>query len=105
MRAKDLRAMGVPAGKPTKLAQQAVGRVSKEGATVQEARQLLRAIVDDPQAYLDDPVFAEFALQLSATRLAQEQFQPRARPAPHRLWGSNLEEQAVQQMVMFILLI
>ena len=90
--------MGIPSGEPLKLAQEAAGHASRQGASAPQLRQHLQAIVADPAVYCDDEIFGAFARRLMASFATRVRFEPRQAPAPYRQWGTNLEDQAVQQM-------
>ncbi len=98
MRSRDLRQMGIPAGETTRLAQKAVGRATKAGADAAGLRAMIEALVADPAAHFADPILGEVARRIEATFAARARFEGRDAPAPWRQWGTDLEEQAVQQM-------
>lgn len=95
MKGREFQAIGIPRGPALKAAAQAVGRLAGQGLRKKEMKKRLAAVVAEPGAFADDPVFAELAAQLLC---ADPVFEPREEPAPWKQWGRDLDENAVQQM-------
>lgn len=93
MKARDLHEIGIPAGKPTKLAQQVIKQLASKGYKASQMKAVLTNISDDPEAYHHDAVFGGLAKALTGNR-----FVPRRVPAPYTQWGEDLDPQAVRQM-------
>ena len=93
MNAKQIAALGVPPGEPTRLALDFVARYCRAGGDVARLTDEVVAIVADPAAFLGDPEREAFARALYAPP-----FKARETLAPWRQWGSGLEADAVRQM-------
>ena len=98
MRGRDLAQLGIPPGKMRQQVLKIVGREMKGGATAVEMRERVTAVATSPGEHVDDPVFGSVARSMVDVRAAQARFEKRAAPAPYRQWGTDLEEQAVEQM-------
>ena len=81
-------------------AQRLCAAAAKAGMGKAAIRDLVRAVVGAPAGYIDDAVAGELARALElAPKVAPLTSQRRAQPAPHRIWGSGLEAEAVAQLV------
>lgn len=85
--------MGIPAGKPCRLATEVVKTMAGRGADLELMTRALEAVVADPAAHLDDPI-----LRNLAEALTDRDWVERSEPAPFEKWGSNLDEQSIQQI-------
>lgn len=93
MKSKDLRALGIPPGRPAEAAVKVVKQLAEEGKRPSDMRLILANVAQRPERYLEDAVFGELAALLRGQRYA-----PRESPAPYRQWGEDLEPQSVEQM-------
>jgi tRNA-splicing ligase RtcB len=93
MNAKDLLALGVPPGEPTRLGMEFIARFCREGGDTARIAEEVGAIVADPAAFLGDP-----AREVFARSLYQPAFKQRETIAPWQQWGVGLDAAAVQQM-------
>ncbi len=93
MNAKQLAALGVPPGEPTRLALDFVARYRRAGGEVDRLTDEVVAIVADPALFLGDPEREAFARALYAPP-----FKAREALAPWHQWGSGLDADAVRQM-------
>lgn len=93
MKNKDLQALGVPQGEAMRQAGRFLAGFRREGGDVSRLAEEIRAVVAEPERFIDDPLRGPLALALG-----QADWKPRAEPAPWRQWGADLEPMAVQQM-------
>ena len=93
MKAEDLRKMGVPHGKPTRLAQEFMARFRLKGGAVSALRSEVQAILDAPAQFLEDPLRSAFAKAMSGVSVFAL-----GKSVPWKQWGSNLDEESVKQM-------
>lgn len=94
MKARELNNLGMPRGAATTLLLKAIGQ---GGLTRDRVRELVPALLADPQQFRDDPVLGKVAQELIGT--------PRAlkldRLAPLRVWGEvgeDFDRQSLNQM-------
>ena len=93
MNAKQLAALGVPAGESTRLALDFAARYCREGGDAAQLVEVVASTVADPAAFLSDPSRGAFARSLH-----EPAFKQRETLAPWRQWGNGLEAEAVRQM-------
>lgn len=98
MKARELINLGVSKGPALKVALEAVGEASKSGLSVQSIRVTVRAVVGRPGEYVNDPHFGRLASELTMASAAGGGIEQRAKPAPYRRWGTDMDEQAIKQM-------
>lgn len=97
MKTSELRNLGID-GPALEAAKGALRAASDAGLKSGQIRERVKAIVADPDAGVNDPVFAGLAAAIIGAAKAQDAFVPRRSPAPWKVWGEGLEEQAVDQM-------
>ena len=90
--------MGIPKGKAMDLAIGAARHCAKAGMSRGEVRAKLAAVVDNPEDYKSDADLGEFAVALAASVDARAKFEERTEPAPYRSWGSDFDQNSVQQI-------
>ncbi len=98
MRGKDLGQLGIPSGKTRQQVLKIIGQEMKNGASAAELREKVTAVATEPSKHVDDALFGKLARALIDIATAQARFEKREAPAPYRQWGTDLEEQAVEQM-------
>jgi tRNA-splicing ligase RtcB len=98
MKTRDLVRIGIPAGPAAETAKQILQRA-------QSAKRSTRAVLDDlarvsasPAEFAGDPEYGSLAKLLVDHAMAAGTFRPRESDAPYRIWGANLEPDAVQQL-------
>ena len=96
MKPRELNNLGIPRGPLMKLAVQAVADAAASGLDRPAVRATVEAVVADPTAHRDDPVFGPLATALAGT--PPPAFAERDRPAPWRRWGEDLESGSIDQM-------
>src|SRR4051812_33452555 len=98
MKARELYNLGIPRGAPIKLALQTVATAAQSGLKTAELRERMRTVTKTPAAHTTDPLFGELASLLIADETAKLRYVKRAEPAPWQMWGSEVENGAIDQM-------
>ncbi|MCP4421095.1 MAG: RtcB family protein, partial [Chloroflexi bacterium] len=98
MNARKLARLGVPNGDAMRLAGTAVRDARAFGIPKRDIPQLITAVVENPDDYLQDDLFAELAAAILTQEQAQPRFKPRPQSAPFQIWGKNLDKNAIAQM-------
>lgn len=93
MNTKDLIALGVPPGEPTRRGIDMIARYILKGLDKAKLGEEVAAVVRDPAAFAEDELRGEFA-----KALVRHQRPVRPAPAPWRQWGEGLEPEALNQM-------
>jgi len=97
MKRHELIEIGIPFGSAMETARDAVkAHFQVEGATPEDLKEGLAAVVANPDQFVDDEKFGALALAIIAT--PEKTYEPRTEPAPWRQWGADLEEGALAQM-------
>ena len=98
MNTRELVAIGFPAGP-------CVDRAKQVLQQARAARQNMPAVVEDlkrlavePASFVSHAQYGELAQQLVDQIEARDRFRPRESDAPYRVWGSDLEPDALTQM-------
>lgn len=94
MRGSELKQMGYPQGNTTTLALNLVGTACESGWDVDDVRDVLENLIEEPSNYADHPIFGELVDALGERVL----FEERDQPAPWRQWGSGLDPAAIDQL-------
>jgi tRNA-splicing ligase RtcB len=98
VKTRDLVKMGIPAGAAADEARRILQKAGSSRQNMAAVRTALQAVIATPAAYADDPVYGALAAQLIAHANAQVRYRARAGDAPYRIWGEDLEKDAVQQL-------
>lgn len=100
MRTRDLERLGIPAGRCAETAKRLlqVAASAKPRRRTLEVLEALARVAVSPDTFLLDPTYGELARQLIDQGCAREGFRPRAANAPHRVWGSDIDTAALEQM-------
>jgi tRNA-splicing ligase RtcB len=93
MNTKELIRLGVPLGEAQRRAVDFVSKFILAGGDKSRLRDEVLAVLENPQAFVHDPLRAEFAKALQTVS-----FPPRPKPAQYRQWGEGLDTEAVLQM-------
>jgi tRNA-splicing ligase RtcB len=98
MKTRDLIAIGIPAGACADEAKRILqaGHAAKRSMTA--VQDDLKRLAASPEAFVNDAVYGRLAQQVLDHAKAAGTFCPRPSDAPYRIWGSNLEPDAVQQL-------
>ncbi len=98
MNARKFARLGVPEGEAMRLAGTAVRDARSFGIPKRDIPQLITAVVENPANYLEDELLGDLAAAILTHEQEQPRFKPRSQPAPFRIWGENLDENAITQM-------
>lgn len=98
MKSRELQNLGIPKGEKIQLAVQLSRDARDLGMKKAAIRKTIKAIIEDPASYMEDPFWKELAASLGGAYALANPFVPREEPAPWRQWGDDLEETAIQQM-------
>ena len=98
MKAREMRALGIPAGELVRVALKAVAEERKSGLGMSEMRERIRALVADAETFRNDATLGRLADALLARQEARASYAPRVESAPFRQWGQDLEPQSLQQL-------
>jgi tRNA-splicing ligase RtcB (3'-phosphate/5'-hydroxy nucleic acid ligase) len=98
MKKKELIELGIPASCCDE-AISCVVKMAKAGISRYLMIGQLKYIADYPELHKEG-VFSSFARKLIETKNNPNIFRKRETPAPYKIWGENLEEKAVQQLIV-----
>ena len=98
MKTRDLVRLGIPAGRAAETARQILQQARSTRQSTATLLAELEAVADSPAAFLDHERYGTLARQLMDHAAAAGTFRPREADAPYRIWGANLEPDAVQQL-------
>ena len=98
MKPRELSNLGVPRGEAMKAACAACADAAAAGLRKPAIRDIIAALVAEPEAYESDPYFGPLSEAMTAAKTAQASYVPRDDPAPWQQWGDGLEPSAVQQL-------
>jgi tRNA-splicing ligase RtcB (3'-phosphate/5'-hydroxy nucleic acid ligase) len=98
MKTRDLVALGIPAGPCADRAKQLLQRAQTTKQSMAAVLEDFKQLAASPALFVDDERYGELARQLMEHIAAGDRFEPRASDAPYRVWGSDLEPEALQQM-------
>jgi len=90
--------MGIPAGACTAAAQRLLQITHASKGSTSAVLGTLRNVADAPENYVADPTYGEIARLLVEHIAAGRRYVPRETDAPYRVWGENLEADALKQM-------
>ncbi|MBT9582766.1 RtcB family protein [bacterium] len=97
MKPKEIKEAGIPSGKPLRWVQMSLGEASKSGMKKDQIYDRLCQIAKWPSQFVDDPIFGAVARSILEDASVPA-FVERAEPAAYRQWGTDLDEQSLQQM-------
>src|SRR5689334_3633256 len=98
MKTRDLVAIGIPAGPCTERAQRLLQQAQTDKRSTATVLGDLKQLARAPEAFIDDERYRELAQAVLDHIAAGGRFQAREGDAPYRIWGSDFEPQALQQM-------
>ncbi len=90
--------MGIPAGPAAETAKQILQKAHAARRSTTGVLNDLTRVAAAPAAFVEDDLYGRLAQHLLDHAAAGRTFQPRAADAPHRIWGSHLEPDAVRQL-------
>jgi len=98
MKTRDLVKIGIPDGPCAERAKQILQRAHAAKQPMAAVLDHLKRVAASPNAFVDDERFGRLAQLLIEHSAATRTFTPRQSDAPYRIWGANLEPDAVQQL-------
>ena len=98
MKTRDLAAIGIPRGACAETAKQILQRAHSSKQSMSKVLEELKRVAAAPASFVDDERYGSLAKQLVDHSVAAGVFRPRKIAAPYRIWGANLEADALQQM-------
>jgi tRNA-splicing ligase RtcB len=98
MKTRNLVALGIPAGPCAERAKQILQEAHAAKRDMKTVTEDLKRLAASPATFLRNDTYKSLAQQLLAHRTAAGAFRSREHDAPYRVWGSNLEPDAVQQL-------
>ena len=98
MKTRDLVSIGIPDGPCAETAKRILQQAHTSRQPMAAVLNDLKRVAASPHAFVDDERFGRLAQLLTAHSASAQTFKPRASDAPYRIWGTNLEPDAVQQL-------
>lgn len=98
MKPRQLKQMGISRGDAVRIAVDGVKSARKAKVSLETIHQRLRELIARPGDHLLDPHFGLLAAELDRQKEAQASFEERARPAPWKVWGTDIDKASLQQM-------
>ncbi|HBF34674.1 TPA: RNA-splicing ligase RtcB, partial [Candidatus Sumerlaeota bacterium] len=99
MKKRELYNLGIPDGETIRIAIRAVAQAAQAGIYKKELHEIMKNVSRAPEEFLSDPIFGTLARALHEPPEAATRYVERDEPAPWQQWGSDFEDEAVQQMV------
>lgn len=98
MNTRELVAIGFPAGACAQHAKHVLQQAHAAKLDMAVVADELKRLALSPSRFVDHEVYGELARKLQDHIAAKGRFQPRESDAPYRIWGENLESEALTQM-------
>ena len=98
MKTRDLAAIGIPSGACAETAKRILQIAHTAKRSMRAVQDDLKRVAAAPETFVDDQVYGELARRLVEHAGAATTFRPRASDAPYRIWGTGLEDAALEQM-------
>ena len=98
MNTRELVAIGFPAGACAERAKQVLQQARATKQNMRAVVEDLKRLAVEPAGFVAHARYGELAQQLVDRIEAGDRFRPRERDAPYRVWGSDLEPEALSQM-------
>jgi len=102
MKTRELANLGIPKGAVMDIAKDAVDRYVNNTAgeiNCNQLRQMIADIAKCPEKFLADEYFGRLAEMLAVSSQARARCEKRREAAKYAQWGSDIEDEALQQMV------
>ncbi len=90
--------MGVPKGEAISVAFDAIAAARRTGLSRSTIESLIAKCARQPDAWKTDEIFGRLAMTIAASASARRSFIERKAPAPYRVWGSDFDSKALEQM-------
>ena len=98
MNTRELVAIGFPAGACAQHAKQVLQQAHAAKRDMAVVTADLKRLAVSPSSYVDHEVYGGLARKVQDHIAARGRFQARDSDAPYRIWGDNLEAEALRQM-------
>jgi tRNA-splicing ligase RtcB (3'-phosphate/5'-hydroxy nucleic acid ligase) len=98
MTTRELAAIGFPAGACVQRARQVLQEAHAAKLDMAIVVEDLKRLALSPSSFVAHEFYGELARTLQDNIGAQDSFRPRESDAPHRIWGENIESEALAQM-------
>src|SRR5574338_833491 len=98
MNTRELVAIGFPAGACVEHAKHVLHQARAAHQNMAAIVEDLKRIAAAPASFVDDVRYGALARQLVDQTAARDRFRPRDSDAPYRVWGADLEAEALTQM-------
>src|SRR5574338_165944 len=98
MNTRELVAIGFPAGACVEHAKHVLHQARAAHQNMAAIVEDLKRIAAAPASFVDDVRYGALARQLVDQIAARDRFRPRDSDAPYRVWGADLEAEALTQM-------
>jgi tRNA-splicing ligase RtcB len=98
VKTRDLVAIGIPAGPCADIAKRILQDASAEKREMASVLADLKRVAAAPTAFVGHGRYGALALRLLDHLPAVGRFQARSSDAPYRVWGCDLESEALKQM-------
>ena len=98
MKTRELVSIGIPAGRCAETAKQILQKAKAAKRSMAAVRDDLKRVVAAPASFVGDETYGTLAQGLIEQSSAVGRFTPRASDAPYRIWGTDLEPDALQQL-------
>src|SRR5262249_11986164 len=98
MNTRELVAIGIPAGACAERAKQLLQHAGAAKQNMTAVVEDLKRLASAPAAFVDHVQYGDLARQVVEQIAARDRFRPRESDAPYRIWGSDLEPDALTQM-------
>src|SRR5262249_7903574 len=98
MNTRELVAIGIPAGPCAERAKQLLQQARAAGQNMRTVVEDLTRLAGAPASFVDHVQYGDLAQQLVNQKASRDRFRPRESDAPYRVWGSDLEPDALTQM-------
>src|SRR5687768_10904712 len=98
MNTRELVAIGFPAGLCVERAKQVLQQARATKQNMPAVVEDLKRLAVEPASFVGHVHYGELAQQLVDQNAARDHFRPRESDAPYRVWGSDLEPDALTQM-------
>jgi len=98
MRTKDYKRYGIQPGPVLDAAKAACAAAQRWGMDDRDLRRHLGNVMSNPAQFVGDEVFGKLAQTVLDERKTKAAYSPRHSPAPYRRWGSDMDDQAIEQI-------
>ena len=98
MKTRELVAIGLPSGPCAEGAKQVLQQARAAKHNMRDVVDDLKRLALEPARYVDHPQYGPLAQQVLDQIAARDRFHARESDAPYRVWGADIEAEALTQM-------